>query len=129
MFRTITLVLFAGLVTAMSAQVSPVGTIDGTLRDSAGATLPGIKVTLKNLDTGVVRDTSTNDSGYYFFPLVNPGGYEASVEKTGFRKGTQEVTVRTGIRSTADFALELGQVTESVQVTSQAALLETSTAS
>ena len=50
-------------------------------------------------------------------------------EKVGFKRGTQQVLVETGKRSTADFALELGHVTESVQVTAQAALLETSTAS
>jgi hypothetical protein len=85
-------------------------------------------VTLKNIDTGVSRDTITNDNGYYFFPLVNPGTYEGAAEKAGFKRGTQEILVRTGIRSTADFALELGQLTESVQVSAQAALLETSTA-
>jgi len=105
------------------------GTVDGTVRDATGAMLTGIKVTLKNIDTGVSRDTTTNDSGYYFFPLVNPGRYEVSVEKVGFRRGTQEISVRTGIRSTADFSLELGQISESVQVTGEAALLETSTAS
>ncbi|MBM3724021.1 MAG: carboxypeptidase regulatory-like domain-containing protein [Acidobacteria bacterium] len=97
------------------AQVLPVGTVDGTVTDSSGAALPAIKVTLRNLDTGVARDTTTNDSGYYFFPLVNPGRYESSVEKAGFKRGVQELTVRTGIRSTADFRLEVGQVTDSIQ--------------
>ena len=63
---------------------------------------------VKNVDTGIARDTLTNENGNYFFPLVNPGRYEASVEKTGFKKSIQEVTVRTGIRSTADFSLQLG---------------------
>ncbi|MFN7925079.1 MAG: carboxypeptidase-like regulatory domain-containing protein [Bryobacteraceae bacterium] len=111
------------------AQVLPVGTVDGTVHDSTGGTLPGISVKLKNLGTAVVRDASTNEAGYYFFPLVNPGSYEVSVEKTGFKKGVQEIDVRTGIRSTADFTLQLGQVTDSVQVTGEAPLLETSTAS
>ncbi len=118
-----------GLLAALGsfAQVLPVGTVDGTVTDSSGAALPEIKVTLRNLDTGVARDTNTNDSGYYFFPLVNPGRYESSVEKTGFKRGLQELTVRTGIRSTADFRLEVGQVTDSIQVTGDAPLLETTT--
>jgi len=111
------------------AQVNPVGTVDGTIKDSTGGTLPDIKVTLRNVDTGEARDISTNDTGYFFFPLVNPGRYEVSVEKTGFKRGIQEIVVRTGIRSTADFSLQLGQVSESVQVTGEAPLLETSTAS
>lgn len=113
---------------ALTAQVLPVGTVDGTVTDTTGGALPGIKVTLRNIDTGVARDTETNDAGYYFFPLVNPGRYESIVEKVGFKRGVQELAVRTGIRSTADFALQLGQVTDSVQVTGEAPLLETSTA-
>jgi hypothetical protein len=128
MLRKFVVSLFFGLVTILPAQVLPVGTVDGTVKDSAGGLLPGIKVTLKSIDTGVSRDAITNDSGYYFFPLVNPGRYEGSAEKVGFKRGTQEILVRTGIRSTADFALELGQLTESIQVTAQTALLETSTA-
>src|SRR5205823_9439841 len=121
--------LFFVFVAMLSAQVLPIGTVDGTVKDSAGGLLPGIKVTLKSIDTGVSRNTMTNDSGYYFFPLVNPGRYEGAAEKSGFKRGTQEILVRTGIRSTADFALELGQLAESVQVSAQAPLLETSTAS
>ncbi len=115
------------LVTTLTAQVLPVGTVDGTVKDPSGALLTGIKVTLKNLDTGVSRDATTNESGYFFFPLTIPGRYEVAAEKTGFKRGTQEIGVRTGIRSTADFSLELGQITESVQVSGQAALLETTT--
>lgn len=123
-----TSLLLIVLATALTAQVLPVGTVDGTVTDTTGGALPGIKVTLRNIDTGVARDTETNDAGYYFFPLVNPGRYESIVEKVGFKRGVQELAVRTGIRSTADFALQLGQVTDSVQVTGEAPLLETSTA-
>lgn len=124
-FTGLTLILTGMLLTA---QVQPVGTVDGFVADSSGGALAAAKVTLKNVDTGIARDTLTNESGNFFFPLVNPGRYEASVEKTGFKKAIQEVTVRTGIRSTADFSLQLGQVTDSVQVTGESPLLETSTA-
>jgi hypothetical protein len=116
-----------GLVITLTAQVLPVGTVDGTVKDPSSALLAGAKVTLKNTETGQSRDATTNDIGYFFFPLVQPGRYEVAVEKTGFKKGTQEILVQTGRRSTADFSLELGQVTESVEVSAQAALLETST--
>ncbi|MFN0167013.1 MAG: TonB-dependent receptor domain-containing protein [Bryobacteraceae bacterium] len=128
MLRKLSLCLIlAGLFAVLSAQVLPVGTVDGTVKDPSGALLASTKVTLKNIETGVARDANTNESGYFFFPLVNPGRYEVSTEKTGFKKGAQQILVRTGIRSTADFSLELGQVSESVEVTAQAALLETST--
>ncbi len=116
-----------GLVFTLTAQVLPVGTVDGTVKDPSSALLAGAKVTLKNLGTGQTREATTNDIGYYFFPLVQPGDYEVSVEKSGFKKGTLRIVVQTGRRSTADFNLELGQLTESVQVSAQAALLETST--
>src|SRR5437867_123235 len=125
MLRTTTFLIFAA---ALCAQVLPVGTVDGTVQDPSGALLAGIRVTLTNIQTNQARAAETNDGGYFFFPLVNPGRYQVSAEKTGFKKGTQDVLVETGKRSTADFALELGQITESVQVTAQAALLETSTA-
>lgn len=120
--------LFLGGGLLASAQVLPVGTVDGTVKDPSGAFLPNSTVTLINRDTGQSRRATTNDLGYYFFPLVNPGPYEVSVERTGFKKGTQSIVVETGKRVTADFDLELGQVTESVEVRGQAALLETSTA-
>jgi hypothetical protein len=126
-FRSYLLLFLASLL--LYSQVQPVGTVDGTVLDGSGGALPGVKVTLRNVETGVARDTLTNENGNYFFPLVNPGRYEASVEKTGFKRSLQELTVRTGIRSTADFALQLGQVTDSVQVTSESPLLETSTSS
>ena len=129
MLRRLIVCLCIGLVVTLTAQVLPVGTVDGTVKDPSSALLTGIKVTLKNLDTGQSRDAVTNDTGYYFFPLVQPGKYEVAAEKAGFKRGTQEILVQTGRRSTADFGLELGQITESVQVSAQAALLETSTSS
>lgn len=123
--RVFLVLLLAGL--SIHAQVQPVGTVDGSVRDGSGGVLAGVKVTLRNVDTGVARGTMTNESGGYFFPLVTPGRYQATVEKTGFKRSVQDVAVRTGIGSTADFTLQLGQVTDSVQVTGEAPLLETST--
>ncbi|MGH9657168.1 MAG: carboxypeptidase regulatory-like domain-containing protein, partial [Bryobacteraceae bacterium] len=124
MNRAAALVLFACLGLA---QVLPVGTVDGTIKDPSAAGVPGVKVTLTNRDTGQTRASSSNDSGYYFFPLLPPGRYEVSTEKPGFKRAVLQVSVETGKRSTADFALEVGQVTESVEVRGDAPLLETST--
>src|SRR5215470_5199651 len=123
---------FAACLVAATAsvwgQVLPVGSVDGIVHDPSGAVLPAVKVELSNLETGISRTTVANAEGYFFFPLVNPGSYEVAVTKVGFKKGSQQIQVRTGIRSTADFFLELGQLTDSVRVTAQAAALETSTA-
>jgi hypothetical protein len=128
MIKRVWVCLFSFAVLTLTAQVQPVGTVDGTVNDTSGGVLPGTVIVLTNLETNQVRNATTNDIGYVFFPLVNPGRYEVTAEKPGFKKGTQQIVVRTGIRSTADFTLEVGQVTEQVQVTAQAALLETSTA-
>jgi len=127
MLRRLFLILCLGLSATLSAQVLPVGSVDGTVKDPTGSAMPGVNITLKNVETGVSSTATTNETGYYFFRLVNPGTYEVSAEKTGFKRGTQQIPVRTGIRATADFSLEIGRVTESVSVTAQAPLLETST--
>ncbi len=110
-------------------QVLPVGSVDGAVKDPSGALLPGARITLTHRDTGQSRTAVTGDVGSYFVPLLNPGGYTVVAEKEGFRKGVQEVVVETGKKARADFALELGQLTESVAVTVQAPLIEASTAS
>jgi hypothetical protein len=124
--------LFTIYIVALTAlawsQVLPVGSVDGTVLDPSGAVLGAVKVHLKNLETGIDRSVLTNSEGYFFFPLVSPGQYEVAAEKAGFKKGSQEIQVRTGIRTTADFSLELGHISESVRVTAQPAMLETSTA-
>ncbi len=109
-------------------QVLPVGTADGIVRDPAGALLPNATVTLTNRDSGAVRTVATNELGYYVFTLVTPGRYQIAVERTGFKKAAREITVETGRRVTVDFTLELGEVTETVEVLGQAPLLEVSTA-
>ncbi|MBM3786511.1 MAG: carboxypeptidase regulatory-like domain-containing protein [Acidobacteria bacterium] len=128
MIKTFAVFLLAGALAILSGQVLPVGTVDGTVSDSTGGAMPGVPVTLVNLDTNQSRTATTNGSGYYFFPLVPPGRYQLTAEKAGFKRGTQPTLVRTGIRSTADFSLEVGQLTEQVQVSAKGALLETSTA-
>ncbi|MEK7408626.1 MAG: TonB-dependent receptor [Acidobacteriota bacterium] len=122
------LVVLSVSVWLAAAQVLPVGTVDGTIRDSSGALVPAAKITLANRDTGQSRAAQTNDAGYYFFPLVQPGRYQVSAEKAGFKKGVQELLVETGKRATVDLSLEVGQVTETVRVSGQAPLLETSSA-
>ena len=106
----------------------PVGSVDGTLKDSSDAVVPDVKVILVNKETGVKRESTSNETGYFFFPNVNPGVYTVTAERQGFKRTAQEATVLTGRRSTLDIRLEVGQLTESVQVTGRAPLLETATA-
>lgn len=121
--------LFLTASIALNAQVLPVGTADGIITDPSGAVLPDAKVMLTHRDTGQTRSTVTNQAGYFYVPLLPPGPYTVAVEKQGFKRGVQDIQVFTGRGSTADLRLELGQLTDSVQVTGQAPLLETASAS
>jgi len=80
------ILLVLGLAGVAFAQT---GQITGLVSDPAGTSVPGAKVAVTNIDTGIKRETRTNDQGYYTFALLNPGNYELTVQKTGFRGMTR----------------------------------------
>jgi hypothetical protein len=104
--------------------------IFGRVLDPSGAPVVGASVQVENTGTGAVSQLSTNDTGYYEANLLLPGDYKLSAEANGFKK-----TVRSGIvlplstRLEIELTLEIGAVTETVAVTAQAPLLDTSTVS
>src|SRR5262245_35244698 len=65
------------------------GAIEGTVTDESGAVLPGVTVTVTNVDTGETRSVITNDRGVYRAPLLPLGGYRVSAELQGFKKYDQ----------------------------------------
>lgn len=102
---------------AAMAQSSSTGTVSGTVTDSSGATVPGATVTLADTSTGASRPTTTSDKGAYAFPYVNPGTYNVTVTKQGFK--TTVVTgqvVDVGLQLTVNAVLEVGTVAETVEV-------------
>ncbi len=106
------------------------GEITGRVSDSSGAGIPGANITLTNVATNGVRTTVSTDSGDYTFPSVPPGFYNMKTEHSGFktaRTSNVEVQVQQTVR--LDFSLEVGQVTESVEVSAQADLLQAENAS
>ena len=106
------------------------GTILGTVTDSSGGSVPNTKISLTETNTGVVRTATTNESGNYIFPDVPPGTYSVSAELTGFKKMTRpgiELQINTSPR--VDLTLQPGNVTEVIEVSAQAAILQTETAS
>jgi len=111
------------------AQVNPVGSLDGDVRDPSSALLTGTKVTLTNVGTNVKRSTTTNDRGVYFFNLLPPAEYRLEAERPGFRRFSQTVTVEAGRKLTANIAMTVGDVQEKVEVVADAPMIETSTAS
>jgi hypothetical protein len=93
--------------------------------DSSGAVVVGATVKLTDKATNTPRSAVTNDQGRYFFANVVPGDYEVTVSKTGFRITKTIVTANVGIPLTVDLKLELGAVTETVEVTATGAELQT----
>lgn len=98
----------------------------GTVRDKTGAVVPKAALTLLNIDTGIVAKTSADDSGNYTFSNVKIGRYKLTAEAKGFsNQAVSDVRVEVGARQRVDFALAVGAVTETVEVSGAAAALET----
>ena len=102
------------------------GAVLGTVRDSSGGVLPGVTVTLRSLDTGIASTATTDERGSYEFPNVRIGSYSLTSELVGF--ATREVAsfkVDIGARQRIDLELGLGAVSEAINVTGAAPLLQT----
>lgn len=105
------------------------GGIRGAIKDAGGAAIPGAKVALVDVATNVARNTITNDAGEYVFNAVEPASYNLVVEFPGFKKLERAARIGTQEFLTVDVAMEVGDVTESVQVTEEVPLIETANAS
>ena len=102
--------------------------IVGTITDATEAVVLGAEVTVQNVDTGIEWKVTSNQSGYYTVPLLQPGNYEVTVQLEGFRTVSRlGIRLDTAQTATLDFTLEIGVVTERVEVTGTAPLLDTGT--
>ena len=111
------------------AQVTT-ATISGVVHDETGAVLPGVTVTLKHVDTGATRTLVTDDKGSYRAPNLSLGSYQLEATLIGFQtEARRGIDLTIGRAAVVDFALKLGDITESVLVTSEAPLVETSSSS
>jgi len=123
--------LLFGLLVAQGlyAQIDT-GTVLGTVKDQTGAVIPGAKVTLTNEGTNfAVATTSGADGGYVFTP-VRIGTYSVSAEAAGFAKGVQsQLSLSINQSLVADLTLKPGAVTQTVEVTAVAPVMQTQDAS
>src|SRR5271156_1102637 len=103
----------------VSAQ-STFGSISGTVVDSSGSAIPDAQVTLTNLATAATLTVTTGGDGLYSFVNLNPGDYRVDVQKDGFKHFKREpVTVQVQQAVRIDPALEVGAVTQTVEVTGE----------
>ena len=115
-----------GLVQAQDIR----GMISGTVTDSQGANVVGATVVVTNTDTNVSTPLTTNSSGFYEAPLLSPGPYQVTVEAPGFKKTVRSkliLAMRGQLK--IDLQLEVGGASESITITAESPLLDTSTVS
>jgi hypothetical protein len=124
----IVLILCFSCVTVLShpsyAQ-STYGSISGTITDTSGGAVDDVEVTLTNLETNAVQTEKTGVEGYYLFKNLFPGRYRVVAEKTGFKRSEQsDIVVQVQQTSSINLTLQLGEVTQTVEVTGETPLLQ-----
>jgi hypothetical protein len=129
MKRILAVAALLALVTpaALWAQVDR-ATVTGTIKDTAGAVLPGATVSITNVATNVASQQQTTDTGTYLFVNLIPGKYQIAVELSGFKKSAQVTTLEVGQRARLDATLEVGSFSETVTVAETTRVLNTSDA-
>lgn len=132
--RSVALVLLAGAVCISSlstpafAQIK--GTISGYVKDTTEAVIPGASIKLTSEQTGAVREATSNQEGFYQFLGLNPGSYLLEAEMASFRRyRTAGLVLRVDENVRADIRMEVGAVTEQVEVTAAAAVVDTRSSS
>ena len=123
------LVLVVSLVTIFGTGLyaqEGVGNIRGTVSDATGAVIPDVTLTLTQEATGVVREVDTNSAGAYVFLRLPVGEYSVRTRAEGFKSGELLLRIVSNVTQTADFALDLGDVTETVTVTADVLTVDTS---
>src|SRR6516165_32441 len=102
------------------------GTLLGTVTDSTGASVANAKVIATATSTGALHESTTNESGNYSFPDMQPGPYSVTVEAKGFKKATQQsVDLAANSATRVDLTLQTGDVSETVMVTTAPPVLQT----
>jgi hypothetical protein len=114
------------LVPSVSFAQNSRGTVLGHIEDSSGAAVPGAQVTLKNLNTNITNEFTTNASGDYAFVDVVPGTYSITVEKKGFKStGNAKLILEVDQTLRQDYTLTVGELSEVVEVSAVSAMVQT----
>jgi len=110
-------ILFASRAYAQTAGA----TLSGTVTDQSGGVIPQATITIKNLATGITRSNTTTPAGFYSAPNLLPGTYEVRAEAQGFSTEVQtSIKLTVGEQQVLNFALQLGKMTQTVEVNSEA---------
>src|SRR5678816_3969929 len=111
-------------VSLLAQSSTGTATMVGAVTDSTGAVVPGAKITVTNAGAGFVFNSVTSAEGTWYIPNLNPGSYQLRIEVLGFKSYVQSgITLRTAEQPRIDISLEVGNVTEAIQVTGTPPLL------
>src|SRR5215471_1909729 len=120
------LTIFAFALSAqLWAQTITTGQLSGTVTDPSGAGVANATVQLRSLDDGSVTNGKTGDQGYYQFSYLKPGNYSVAVNASGFQAAEKKVVVALGANVAANIQLALGSSATTLEVTANAAAVET----
>ena len=121
--------LFVCAGTCVEVRAQATAQISGTVKDQSGAVLPGVEVTATQTGTGISRMTVTNETGSYVLPNLPIGPYQVEAALPGFRTFRQTgIVLQVNTSPLINPVLEVGQVSEQVEVQANATLVETRSA-
>src|SRR5437870_4827719 len=107
--RLVFCVVLVSLIVVPAWPQASTGSVSGTVRDQSGAAIPGASVTLTNTATNTAAKSTTNESGFYRFPGINPGPYSLSAESPGMLKFEGSLTVQVQQSTVVDITMNVGQ--------------------
>jgi outer membrane receptor protein involved in Fe transport len=126
--RCLLATVFVATAASAFAQPAQTGTLQGEVRDTSGAVMPGVTVTMTSEDRGFSRSTVTDENGRYVFPAVPLGSYAITATLQGFESANSTRNlVETERTTTVSFALKIGSLTDTVQVVGQAPIVDRTT--
>jgi hypothetical protein len=124
--QAVLVLMSVGFFAGVNAQTATVGNLSGTVRDPTGAAVPKAEVEIKEERTGASRTVTTNDDGFYSAPSMPPGRYTISTAPQGFKKTVAtSIELHVSENRTVNLELQVGQVTETVTVSSEETQIET----
>jgi len=130
-FLVVALIFGVGLLSTSPSRAAQVlyGSVVGSVVDESGAVVPGATVRITNLGTGETRETVTNDAGIFSFPDLPSSTYDIAISKQGFKTSTTRgVVVSVDKVARVNASLQIGEVSQTVEVTTQAPTLQTDSA-
>ena len=119
-------ILSAALIGFSFSTLAQDASIVGTVTDPSGASVPNVRITVTNTETGSTHTVVSNDSGQYAIPELKIGHYDAKAEATGFKVAEQKgLQLQVGDRTRVDFQMQLGGAQETVTVEANAVRVQT----